>query len=288
MLALASCQPLPHPFADDRPPASLMTVRDSAGVTIGPIAGTPEATAAKLREEVAKELQKHDIPASPSTASLASYQLHGRIEETPPALGKARLTVFWELRDARGKLVGERQQHFEASPGEWYDGADKPVGELAAASAETLAPLLSDEPAPHPLAEVAKGAEAGRLRLAIAGVDGAPGDGNTSLSGAVAAVLRRHDLDIVTDAKSPADLKLDAKVAMSSGEPGKQHVKIVWHLHRADGSEIGTVGQENDVPKGTLDGAWGDIAYTVALAAESGILELVSRAGPAQQPKGKS
>ena len=111
---LASCQPLPHPFADDRPPPSLMTVRDSAGVTIGPIAGTPEATAAKLRDEVAKELQKHDIPASPSTASLASYQLHGRIEETPPASGKARVTVFWELRDAGGKLVGERQQHFEA------------------------------------------------------------------------------------------------------------------------------------------------------------------------------
>jgi hypothetical protein len=279
LLALGSCQPLPHPFADDRPPASLLTVRDSAGVTIGPIAGAPEATAEKLREAVAKELQKHDIPASASTASLSSYQLSGRIEEAPPALGKARVTVYWSLRTAAGKVIGERQPYSEASPADWTAGADGPVGELAAASAETLAPLLSDEPLPHPLAEAATATE-GRIRLAIGGVAGAPGDGDTSLAGSVTAVLKRHDFDIIDDPKSQGVLKLSGQVAMSSGEPGKQHIKIVWHLRRADGSEVGTVGQENEVPKGTLDGAWGDVAYTVAVAAESGILELVARSGP--------
>jgi hypothetical protein len=283
LLALGSCQPLPHPFADDRPPPSLLTVRDSAGVTIGPIAGTPAATAEKLRDAVAKELQKHDIPASATTASVASYQLTGRIEEAPPALGKARLTVFWRLQNAAGKVVGERQPFFEAPPPDWTAGADGPVGELAAASADTLAPLLSDEPLPHPLAAVATAVE-GRTRLAIGGVEGAPGDGDTSLAGSITAVLKRHDIDIVTDPKSTAGLKLDAQVAMSPGDAGKQHIKIVWRLHRADGSQIGTVAQENDVPKGTLDGAWGDIAYTVAVAAEGGILELIARSGPPPKP----
>jgi hypothetical protein len=279
LLALGSCQPLPHPFADDRPPASLLTVRDSAGVTIGPIAGTPEATAEKLREAVAKELQKHDIPASASTASLSSYQLSGRIEEAPPSLGKARMTVHWSLRNAAGKVVGERQPYSEASPAAWTAGADGPVGDLAAASADTLAPLLSDEPPPHPLAEATAATE-GRIRIAIGGVAGAPGDGDTSLAGSVSAVLKRHDLDIVDDPKSQGVAKLSAQVTMSPGEPGKQHIKIVWRLRRADGSEIGTVGQENDVPKGALDGAWGDVAYTVAVAAEDGILELIARSGP--------
>lgn len=281
LLALGSCQPLPHPFADDRPPASLLTVRDSAGVTIGPIAGTPEATAEKLRTAVAKELQKHDIPASATTASVASYQLGGRIEEAPPALGKARVTVFWRLQNAAGKLIGERQPFFEAAPADWSAGADGPVGELAAASADTLAPLLSDEPLPHPLATVATAAE-GRLRLAVAHVTGAPGDGDTSLAGSVAAVLKRHAVDVISDAKGGDMLRLDGQVTMSpaTGEPAKQHIKIVWSLHRADGSQVGTVAQENDVPKGSLDGAWGDVAYTVAVAAEGGILELVARSGP--------
>jgi len=281
LLALGSCQPLPHPFADDRPPASLLTVRDSAGVTIGPIAGAPEATAEKLRDAVAQELQKHDIPASASTASVASYQLSGRIEEAPPARGKARMTVFWRLQSAAGKVVGERQPFFEAPPADWTAGADGPVGELAAASADTLAPLLSDEPLPHPLTTVATATE-GRTRLAVGGVEGAPGDGDTSLSGSITAVLKRHDVDIVNDSKSTGVLKLDAQVAMSpAGEPGKQHIKIVWRLHRADGTQVGTVAQENDVPKGTLDGSWGDVAYTVAVAAEDGILELIARSGPA-------
>lgn len=288
LLALGSCQPLPHPFEDDRPPASLLTVRDSAGVTIGPIAGAPEATAEKLRDAVAKELQKHDIPASASTASVASYQLAGRIEEAPPALGKARLTVYWRLQNAAGKVVGERQPFVAASPAEWSAGADGPVGELAAASADTLAPLLSDEPLPHPLTAAATEAE-GHMRLAIGGIKGAPGDGDTSLAGSVTAVLKRHDIDIVTDPKSSAGLKLDAQVTMSPtpNEPGKQHIKIVWLLHRADGSQVGTVAQENDVPKGTLDGAWGDVAYTVAVAAESGILELIARSGPPPKPAAK-
>lgn len=286
LLALASCQPLPHPFADDRPPASLLTVRDSAGVTIGPIAGEPQATAEKLRDAVAKELQKHDIPASASTASVTSYQLIGRIEEAPPALGKARLTVFWRLQNAAGKMIGERQPFLAAPPADWKAGADAAVGELAAASADALAPLLSDEPLPHPLTTVAAATE-GRTRLAVSGVAGAPGDGDTSLSGSITAVLKRHDIDIVNDPKSTGVLKLDAQVAMSpAAEPGKQHIKIVWRLDRADGTQVGTVAQENDVPKGTLDGAWGDVAYTVAVAAEGGILELIARSGPAAPKPG--
>ncbi len=62
-----------------------------------------------------------------------------------------------------------------------------------------------------------------------------------------------------------ADLLLDAAVTVDKPEAGKQHVKIVWRVRRKDGSEIGTVAQENDVPAGLLDGAWGDVAYTVAV-----------------------
>ena len=94
------------------------------------------------------------------------------------------------------------------------------------------------------------------------------------------------DLDVIDDAKSQTDLKLSAQVAMTPGPAGKQHVKIVWRVRRKDGDEIGTVGQENDVPTGLLDGPWSDVAYMVAASAQDGIMQLVARGAP--QSAGKS
>ena len=40
---LAGCQPLPHPFADDRPPAALLAVPDSIDIAVGSCEGEPRA-----------------------------------------------------------------------------------------------------------------------------------------------------------------------------------------------------------------------------------------------------
>ena len=84
----------------------------------------------------------------------------------------------------------------------------------------------------------------------------------------------------MSDPGAKADLQLDAVVTVDKPKGGKQHVKIVWRVRRKDGGEIGTVGQENDVPAGLLDGPWGDVAYTVAVAAQDGIMQLISRGAP--------
>jgi hypothetical protein len=106
------------------------------------------------------------------------------------------------------------------------------------------------------------------------------------LAKAITELLKKQDLVITTDPQAKADLVLDADVAISKPRAGKQNVKILWHLRLKDGGEIGTVGQENDVPTGLLDGAWGDVAYMVAVSAQDGIMELVARGAP--QPTGKS
>ena len=100
----AACQPLPHPFAEDRPPAALLGVRDSAGVSVAPIEGEPSATAAKLPAAVASALLQREIPASDKTTSLGSYQLYGRLVEDRPQRGKPSLTANWRLYDARGEI----------------------------------------------------------------------------------------------------------------------------------------------------------------------------------------
>ena len=59
---------------------------------------------------------------------------------------------------------------------------------------------------------------------------------------------------------------------------GQQRVEVSWALQRRDGREIGQVSQENAVPAGSLDGAWGDVAYAVATAAAPGVVALIERA----------
>jgi len=259
---LAACQPLPHPFADDAPRrgSPMLTLRDSASVTIAPIDGAPQATAEKLAPAMASALQQREIAASDKTASIGSYELVGRIEEMPPSGDKVALVAIWELRDPAGKSLGERTERLEAPAQDWEQGREEAVTRLAAARAG--------------------GAPGGRTRLLISGVEGAPGDGGESLPRAITEILKRQDVAIVTDPQAKADLVLDADVVVANPKAGKQNVKIVWRVRRRDGGEIGTVGQENDVPAGLLDGPWGDVAYMVAVSAQDGIMQLVARGTP--------
>jgi hypothetical protein len=274
-LLLAACQPLPHPFADDvpKPGSPMLSLRDTATVAIAPIQGGPRATAEKLAPAMAEALQKRDIAASNRTTSIASYQLDGRVQAMPPSGDKAAIVVLWDLRNPAGKSLGERAERIEAAADDWRRGKDDAVAHLAAASADQIAAMLQEK-AP------VEAAEHGETRLSIGGVEGAPGDGGTALASAIMTLLKKQDLAIVSDPGAKADVQLDAVVTVDKPKGGQQHVKIVWRVRRRDGSEIGTVGQENDVPAGLLDGPWGDVAYTVAVAAQDGIMQLISRGAP--------
>jgi hypothetical protein len=273
----AACQPLPHPFADDRPPAALLRVRDVAGVSIAPIEGQPAAIAQKLGAAVADALLKRDIPASDKTASLESYQLYGRVAESHPQRGSATVSAHWRLYDAKGRTIGERDARVDAPTGEWESASAAPIERLAGLSADGLAPLLEDE---APVAAAMEASAAGRTRIAVRAVSGAPGDGGRSLAAAVATVLQRQDLTLVEKDQKP-DLTVDGEVSVTPVKPDKQHIKIVWHVRRADGADIGNVDQENDLPQGLLDGPWGDLAYSIAIAAGDGLMQLVARGAPA-------
>lgn len=271
----AGCQPLPRPFDEDRPPAGLLRVRDAVSISVAPVDGVPRATAVALGTAMARALQERDIAAT-EQAGTGSYQLYGRIEQAEPnkkARGKVSLVARWRLRDPNGQPVGERKQQVEATAEDWQKGKEDAVSRLAAASAGQLVGLLQEE-AP---VEAAGG---GRTRLAVRKIVGAPGDGADSLGTAIGGVLKRQDLELISNPKGKADLYLDADVTVAPPKAGKQNVKIVWHVRRPDGSEVGTVGQENQVPTGMLNGPWGDVAYSIAISAGDGIMALVDRGGP--------
>jgi hypothetical protein len=275
VLSLAACQPLPHPFANDvpKPGSPMLALRDTATVAIDPLAGGPRATAEKLAPAMAEALQKRDIAASDRIMGIASYRLDGRIQAMPPSGEKAAIVVSWELRDPAGRSLGERAERIEAAADDWQRGKDDAVARLADASADQVAAMLQDK-AP------VEAKNQGELHLSIRGVEGATGDGGTALASAITTLLKKQDLAIVSDPAGKADLVLDAKVSVGKPEAGKQHVKIVWRVRRQNGAEIGTVAQENDVPAGLLNGSWGDVAYTIAVAAQDGIMQLIARGAP--------
>jgi hypothetical protein len=280
LLALAAaCQPLPHPFEDDRPPEVMLAVPDASNVAVGIIEGEPSAAATGLAAAITKELIKREIPASQQTVSRVSHLLDGRIETQPAPEGKTVLIAFWRLRDAAGNVLLERHDHLVAPRQDWDNADSDSITQLAVLSADKLVLRLTDQ-TPKEQPAVSGAPSGGRVRVAIRKVEGAPGDGNESLASSLAAVLKRADVDLVASPADKPDLVVDAEITTEPVKPDKQHVKIVWHMSRATGGEVGTVSQENDVPRGRLDGPWGDVAYNIAIAAGPGIMQLVDRGAP--------
>src|SRR3954452_23184332 len=152
---LASCQPLPHPFADDRPPAELLAVPESVGVSIAPVEGPPDAIAGQLGAATARALLGRDIPASEKSIGRGSYQLYGRLTQSQRE-GKSAVAALWRLEDAKGRQIGERGVGIEATEQEWQKAGTAMVERLAALSADAVAPLLVKQPAPPRLAALAE------------------------------------------------------------------------------------------------------------------------------------
>lgn len=273
LLALAAaCQPLPHPFADDRPPprSPVLSPRDSAGVVIEPIAGAPTPISSDLAEAMAAALREAEIPASTLGRNRGSFDLASTAHTQILANGKSAITVDWELRGPDGHIVGRVSTHAEQTTSAWQGGGNAVAASIASPAAAAIAKLIQDDPP-----RAAAGAD---VIVAIYPVSGAPGDGGRSLTRAMGEALRRAHVAL---AEKPADHEtfiLAGTVLMSRPESGKQQVKVNWTLLRPDGSQIGEVNQENAVPAGSLDGVWGDVAYAVTSAAVPGITALIERA----------
>ncbi len=116
----------------------------------------------------------------------------------------------------------------------------------------------------------------GALRARVPSVTGAPGDGSSSLRAALQRELARNGVAL-SDAPSPQTYTVEGRVALGGSKDGKQPITIDWNVSDPSGKKLGTVSQKNEVPQGSLDGAWGKTADAAAAAAAQGILKLLPR-----------
>lgn len=278
-LLAAACQPVPRPFQSEAKPQALATILKPgpySGVFIESMTDTPQALEASFKEKLAQALRERDIPASLQSSNQGTLFISCRalIREEPDG-AFSDLALYWKLKNAQGAVVDAFKQEARVRTLEWAGASPALIEGLSRDAAEGIVRRLTaseERPAGTSLAGGPTGP-----RLVVLPVDGAPGDGRESLTGAMRDSLRRAavDLDSEIDERT---LVLLGSVHVGDAARGTQQVDVVWTLIGPDGKEFGTVKQSGEVPAGALAGPWGSLAQTVAERGAAGVLALLERA----------
>jgi hypothetical protein len=115
----------------------------------------------------------------------------------------------------------------------------------------------------------------GPLAAVVPAVNGAPGDGGTSLASALQRELSGKGITLASKSAAAAAYRVEGTVTMGAAKEGKQPIQIEWLVRDPQGKKLGTVSQRNEIPEGSLDGPWGKTAEQAAGAAAQGILKLL-------------
>jgi hypothetical protein len=183
----------------------------------------------------------------------------------PPSPPQARPARGWPATDLPPGVNAPNTQDPAAfsAPGLSYGRPQPPAREIAAAPVAPVqgSPLSSAWANPVILVKT---------------VDGAPGDGNQALMLAIKQALRVRDFMVTEDPRQAVFL-IDGRVEIAPPANGRQRAKVVWTVSTVSGGQVGRAIQENTIPAGSLNGAWGQVAAMVANAAAEGVEELFGR-----------
>lgn len=260
------------------------------------------------------------LTVTDGSTPAADYQLRGYATASKDKSG-AKFSYFFDVLDAQGqklnRIAGEEPLKVAAKSKDLWPAVTpdivKSIGTKTAASfAAGIAsgtPVAGGSPAggsassggaqpvkavgqtpPQPATAaaptadvpVAKAAVTGPLTVAVSPVSGAPGDGDTALTTALKAELKKKGLTVVES--GPATYNVQGKVTTTPTEQGSESVKIAWDVKDAGGNRMATVSQGNTVEKGALSGTWGSTAGDIAAAASAAILPLLKKPDAAAAP----
>jgi hypothetical protein len=233
-----------------------------------------------------------------SGGGSADYTVRGYLVSSSEKKG-SKISYIWDVTDAKGQRVarvaGDEIIAAQSGTDPW-SGVDSaalrsiagkttsqlvanlPKGSGGASTAVAgTPPQASGSPKPPGSSTVVVDAEpTGEVLALVPPVSGAPGDGQKSLT---AALKKRLFAGGVKLASAPARNVYTVKgnVSLAEADGGKQSIRIDWQVLDPSGKRLGTVSQQNTIPKGSLSGPWGAIADAAAGAAADGIIKLLPR-----------
>jgi hypothetical protein len=281
-----------------------------AKVAVAPIIGAPDQVGRQLQQEIsaALGLQKATVVA---VGEKSDYTMRGYVVAAKDK-ANTKVSYIWDVTDAAGKRVnritGEEvisgqapkepwnavtpavtqaiAQKSATSFGAWLPSAasqpavasNAPVGVGAggAAAVQTAsAPgITTNQPKPQAALQTVSAANSANSTALVPSVVGAPGDGATSLTKAIQDELTKNGVPL-SNQQTASAYRVEGVVKVGTSREGKQPIQIDWNVKDPQGKKLGTVSQKNEIPEGSLDGAWGPTANAAAAAAAQGILKLL-------------
>jgi hypothetical protein len=275
----------------------------SRSLDLAPIVGAPADVSQEFARELAAAGKNNKLTITPNGTG-SSYVLKGYLLATSERKG-AKISYILDINDSKGGKVGRVSgEHVVASRSgsDPWSGVDSAaIRSLAAKIAPQIAstlsggraappPVASDPPpspgaapsgsrsttttATAPAPKVVKGP----VTAMVSPVTGAPGDGMKSLTAAIKKRLYAKGVKL-TSIQSENTYTVKGVVSLTNASGGKQSIRIEWQVLDPKGKKVGTVSQQNTIPKGSLNGPWGAIADAAAGAAADGIVKLLPRSG---------
>jgi hypothetical protein len=265
----------------------------STKIAVAPIIGTPPQVAEELTNALVAAGKDRSLTLL-SGGGKANYTLRGYLVASNEAKG-SKISYIWDVTDAQGSRVarvsGDEVIATRTGSDPW-SGVDsaairsiagKTTSQLAASmprggggSASAVAAVPERAPATTASATPTSVASPKSAGVLVAAVSGAPGDGQRSLTTALKKRLYAGGVKLANGtAVNVYMVKGSVKLTDASG--GKQSVRIDWQVLDPNGKKLGTVSQQNMIPRGSLNGPWGAIADAAAGAAASGIIKLLPK-----------
>jgi hypothetical protein len=312
-VSMAGCETGSAMFGGDAnaPAQALAPVQTPQGtptrLALAPVIGAPDVIAKQLTAQLTSSIERQKVTIAKSPSERVDYTLRGYVVAAKEK-SATKVSYIWDVTDNTGKRVhritGEEivsgaggkdawssvspalvqavSEKTSASFGAWL--ATAPASTASAApAAMASAPrsdgttgatgLVQQASATSPVAATTLGA-AGKIMVASPKVTGAPGDGNAALSGAMKRELGVKGVE-VTEA-TVGTYRVLAEVKVKAKPDGNEAVSIDWIVNDPKGTRIATVTQNNDIPKGHLNSAWGQNADDAAKGASIQIKQVIA------------
>lgn len=272
-LLLAGCGDLPHPFKG-LPGANAMRLAQPPPARMAIPLPTDslltDAAAQAWSKSLAETLLAQELPVVAGEPMGGDWRL-----VLSAATSGAGVIPAYTVINPTGGVEGEvKGPPVPAS--DWAAGAPATLKAAADVEAPKLVALMSSIEA-HRQQSDPNSLLNRPPRIYLAGITGAPGDGNVSLA-AQMNIRLPHQGDVMQDSASTADFVVRGEVKTAPGAGKTVRVEIQWIVVDSRGRESGRVVQINEVPPGTLDRYWGEVAEAVAGEAASGVHEVIVQA----------
>jgi hypothetical protein len=264
----------------------------STKVAVAPIIGTPPQVAQDLTDALVAAGKDRSLTLIPGSGK-ANYTLRGYLVASSEK-GGSKISYIWDVTDAQGgrvaRVSGDEMIASRAGSDPWAGVDSATLRSIAGKTTSQLAATLSrrgssatavasSEGSPATTATASRPTAAPNPKSAgviVAPVSGAPGDGQRSLTTALKKRLYAGGIKLANGTAENVYM-VKGSVVLSDASGGKQSIRIDWLVLDPSGKRLGTVSQQNTIPRGSLNGPWGAIADAAAGAAADGIIKLLPK-----------